>query len=696
MYNPDLRRCCRQATAGLLPLLFAFLLGAAPEAALLAKSTTFPLVLAWSAREPGRADRAIWGDVENDGDLDLLVASEDMRLLLYLNSGTSLSFSAAWASDACGKATAAAWGDVNADGYLDLAVGACTMLEQSREVNRVRVFMNVQGVLQPTPAWQSNEEGNFASVAFADIDGDQFPELAAGNNGGRNYVYHNSGGVLENPAAMASQDTDATYDVAWADIDNNGLLDLTTANLGQSVRVYQNVAGKISPIGDPITPATYNGTPEPAHRLAWADIDGDHDVDLALANEGIARIYTNNAGALTFAASVGTAAYPGRGSSVGWGDVDGDGDVDLALGNFQSPSRIFLNQGGVISTVDSWWTDFDATTDVAWGDLDADGDLDLAVANWGVSRVYLNQNTVLQDQLQLTSYEPAGRYARGVAWGDVDRDGYLDLAVASYGETDSGQQSRLYHNNGGRLSHTPSWQAQHYTKGMAVAWGDVNGDRCPDLAIASATRPNLVYYLNTGGALGAQPAWEADTSVAVNGLAWGDVDSDGDLDLATAAKFAIDIYINQGGALQKTPDWSYPTPESNRSVAWGDVDQDGDLDLAAGNDKVVSVVFRNDNGQLTKPPIWASPLGDGTKAVVWADIDGLNGLDLVTGNWGQPDCVYTNTNGILSPEPVWSSVETQTSWDIAAADADGNGYLDLLAGSDWENYDRLTAMTTAS
>ena len=69
-------------------------------------------------------------------------------------------------------------------------------------------------------------------------------------------------------------------------------------------------------------------------------------------------------------------------SSIAWGDVDGDGDLDLAAGN-GGPNKVYLNDGGVLQTQAAWVSgDSNATWSIAWGDVDGDGDLDLAAGNW--------------------------------------------------------------------------------------------------------------------------------------------------------------------------------------------------------------------------------------------------------------------------------------------------------------------------
>lgn len=515
-------------------------------------------------------------------------------------------------------------------------------------------------------AWSSAEVSSTYSVAWGDVDGDGDLDLAIANSGQPNRLYRNDNGVLTANAVWSSDETDNTGSIAWRDVDGDGDFDLAVGN-----HLYRNEGGVLTTKADWYSPGT-----DPITNEAWGDMDGDGDLDLAVANwghgdggGGHTELYRNDNGVLTLIWSSIEACCA---NSVAWGDVDGDGDLDLAVGNSGTPNWLYRNDNGMLTTSPVWSSVADHALSVAWGDVDGDGDLDLAVGNWGQpNRLYRNENGVLTLD---TSWSPPAELTLSVAWGDVDGDGDLDLAVGN-----RYTPNRLYRNDNGMLSTSPVWSSDEVGQTQSVAWGDVDGDGDLDLAVGNQDQPNRLYR-NDNGVLKLDTSWAPPPEQGTYSVAWGDVDGDGDLDLAVGGRHT-QLYRNDNGVLTLDTSWSPPV-ESTTSVAWGDVDGDGDLDLAVGNWGQPNRLYRNDNGVLSVHAVWSSVEADYTNSVAWGDADGDGDLDLVAGNSRAPKRLYRNDNGILTSNAVWSSAEAEADWtnSVAWGDIDGDGDLDLAAG----------------
>jgi len=314
--------------------------------------------------------------------------------------------------------------------------------------------------------------------------------------------------------------------------------------------------------------------------LAWGDVDGDGDLDLAIGNNNQAnRLYRNEQGALTDQ-EMWVSDENDPTTSLAWGDMDGDGDLDLAVGNSGAPNRVYRNEAGAL-TVEAVWSASvsDSTLSLAWGDLNGDGLLDLAVANDGYaqpSRIYLNENGMLHTDADTTFGQDIP--ARGVAWGDYDDDGDQDLVT-------TGSPNQLYRNDEGVLTLSTDWfDGETFTNPRGVAMVDYVGDGDLDITVSGWTQPNRIYK-NYDGVYSVFSDWTSADSAPTASVAWGDYDGDGDLDLAAGKEWGIDIYRNDHGFITTLPAWSVDGSVTT-SVAWGDVDGDGDLDLAAATAEV--------------------------------------------------------------------------------------------------------------
>ncbi len=134
-----------------------------------------------------------WIDVDIDGDLDLFVGGRDVPMLLYENNGGILSATASWSSvetePSCSDMD---WIDMDLDGDPDLAVSSTG----DSDFDLLWVYENIDGTLETSPSWVipwSAVSSMCNAVAWGDMNGDGYPDLAAGFAGAEIRVYLNTG-----------------------------------------------------------------------------------------------------------------------------------------------------------------------------------------------------------------------------------------------------------------------------------------------------------------------------------------------------------------------------------------------------------------------------------------------------------------------------------------------------------------------
>lgn len=377
-------------------------------------------------------------------------------------------------------------GDYDGDGWVDLyAAGGDAQPNLLLRNQRDGTFADA-GLGLGLP----EEPMRGAAFAFADIDGDDTPDLFLGGvDGARPRIFggRTDGRFTEetSPINFTGFERD-TFSSALADYDRDGDLDLCLSRWGTPrpaggdvEHLFRNDGDwRMTPIGIALGVAgfdAFHGGGAAAERdltltPSFADLNDDGWQDLVFAADGGSGQVFLNDGAGAFVRSTDAAISDENGKGAALGDYDNDGDIDWFVSGTWDPNgvaegdwgisgnRLYRNRGD---------GSFEDATDEAgvregyWGwaacfaDFDNDGDLDLFQVNGfspaesdefdeDPSRLFLNDGlgSFTESSARVGLIDTS--QGRGVVCFDYDRDGDVDIFVAA-----NDGPSRLWRNDGG-------------------------------------------------------------------------------------------------------------------------------------------------------------------------------------------------------------------------------------------------------
>lgn len=425
----------------------------------------------WGFGAKVNSSGAVYADLDNDGDLDLVTNNQGAEAQVYKNysDANTITFSLLGTSkniNGIGTTIHVYTKGLQQSKTLQLSRGYQSSvsnklhfgLGESETIDSVKVFWQ-DGKQQLVTAIAANTMLSLkykdASFAIEDnLENQGYFTTIDPKELGIDYVQKkNNYDDFKLQVLLPQKQSESGNPLAIGDVNSDGLDDFFVGN-------GKNASGKLfiqTVDGTFLEPRTNVFDLDARFEDTGAyfmDIDNDKDLDLFITSGGYEcedsspllqdRLYLND-GKGQFVKSENLPRIYANTKAIAAADYDNDGDVDIFVGGstkhgqypLAEPSYVLQNENGVLSrtngNVISEIAELQLVNDAVFSDYDADGDLDLLiVGEWMPVALFENNDGALARK-KLPELEETNGWCQSITAIDIDQDGDEDYIIGNWG-----------------------------------------------------------------------------------------------------------------------------------------------------------------------------------------------------------------------------------------------------------------------
>ncbi|WP_139955935.1 VCBS repeat-containing protein [Flavicella sediminum] len=429
----------------------------------------------WGLDEKGFSNGFTYADLDNDGDLDIIINNIDQPASIFINEAN----------------TSRNYLKIKLKGTPSnpFAIGAKITVHTNKtsQTQEITLTRGYQSSVEPISHFGLGKEHTIETIEITWADGNQQILNTITANQTLEITYQKNLTNNKNTSAFAYQEISKELNVdfkhqedsyndfenepllphkysqlgealAVGDINNDGLEDFFVGNAKNSMaKMYsQNENGSFAVVSGPWE---LDLDFEDTAALLF-DVDNDGDLDLYVVSGGNPdkrtenlfqdRLYINTEKGFIKT----TNALPkitGSGVAITQADYDNDGDLDVFIGgrivpgNYPYPAKSYIlqNQGkkneqvkfiDVTETVAPELLKAGLVTSALWNDFNADGNIDLIITGeWMPIRIFKNTGTKLKEITSNSGLQNTTGWWYGLQKIDIDQDGDLDYVAGNLG-----------------------------------------------------------------------------------------------------------------------------------------------------------------------------------------------------------------------------------------------------------------------